>query len=154
MAWVYSTGATNESLNASTIVSIGEVTTAELKKYGIIPQLTPQLDSSTGIIELFRSKGISGEEILIPRSDIALNILPDGLRALGNNVHVITVYYTQPVRNLEKIDLSQIDIIVFTSPSGVKSFLKHYGEIPFHIKVITRGEQTQEAYERNSALYI
>ncbi len=152
--WVRSVGCETNNLNSNTIVSIGAVTTAELRKYGIEPQLEPELDSSRGIVELFRQKGITGEEILIPRSDIALNILPDGLRALGNNVHTITVYYTQPVRKIEKVDLSTIDIIVFTSPSGVKSFLKHYGEVPYHVKVVTRGEQTQEAYERNSALYI
>jgi uroporphyrinogen III methyltransferase/synthase len=134
-------------------VSIGAVTTAELQKYNITPQLHPEIDSSNGIIELFRSKGISGEEILIPRSDIALNVLPDGLRSLGNNVHTITVYYTQAVKKIQKIDLSNINIIVFTSPSGVKSFRKHYGEIPYHIKVVTRGEQTQEAYARHSAIY-
>lgn len=152
--WVRSVGCDADTLNSNIIVSIGTVTTAELRKYGIEPQLVPELDSSRGIIELFRQKGINGEEILIPRSDIALNILPDGLRSLGNNVHTITVYYTQPVRKIEKVELSKIDIIVFTSPSGVKSFLKHYGEVPYHIKVVTRGEQTQEAYERNSALYI
>lgn len=152
--WVRTVGCDSNTLNSNIIVSIGAVTTAELRKYGIEPQLVPELDSSRGIIELFRQKGITGEEILIPRSDIALNILPDGLRSLGNNVHTITVYYTQPVRKIEKVDLSKIDIIVFTSPSGVKSFLKHYGEVPYHIKVVTRGEQTQEAYERNSALYI
>ncbi len=154
MEWIRSVGCDTNSLNSNIIVSIGAVTTAELRKYGIEPQLVPELDSSRGIIELFRQKGITDEEILIPRSDIALNILPDGLRSLGNNVHTITVYYTQPVRKIEKVDLSKIDIIVFTSPSGVKSFLKHYGEVPYHIKVVTRGEQTQEAYERNSALYI
>lgn len=152
--WVRSVGCDTHTLNSNIVVSIGAVTTAELRKYGIEPQMEPELDSSRGIIELFKQKGITGEEILIPRSDIALNILPDGLRALGNNVHTITVYYTQPVKKIEKVDLSKIDIIVFTSPSGVKSFLNHYGEVPLHIKVVTRGEQTQEAYERNSALYI
>jgi uroporphyrinogen III methyltransferase/synthase len=154
MEWVQAIGCDTNLLKSNRIVSIGAVTTAELLKHGITPHLQPELDSSRGIIELFREKNINGEEILIPRSDIALNILPDGLRALGNNVHTITVYYTQPIKKIQKADLSQIDIIVFTSPSGVKSFLKHYGEVPFHIKVITRGEQTQEAYERNSALYI
>lgn len=154
MHWLSDVGSDAKALDSGFIVSIGAVTTAELQKHGITPHLTPVIDSSTGIIELFRSKGITGEEVLIPRSDIALNILPDGLRALGNNVHVITVYYTQPVTKLEKVDLKKYDILVFTSPSGVKSFLKHYGEVPYHIKVITRGEQTQEAYERNSALYI
>jgi uroporphyrinogen III methyltransferase/synthase len=154
MGWIKDVGCETNSLQNNIIVSIGNVTTAELQKHGIIPHLQPETDSSNGIIELFRSKGITGEEILIPRSDIALNILPDGLRSLGNNVHIITVYYTQPVKKIGKVDLANIDIIVFTSPSGVRSFLKHYGEIPLHIKVITRGEQTQEAYERNSALYI
>lgn len=154
MEWVKTIGCDTSSLSKNIIVSIGAVTSAELEKHGVTPHMQPDLDSSNGIIEMFRSKGITGEEVLIPRSDIALNILPDGLRALGNNVHIITVYYTQPVKKIEKVDLSKIDIIVFTSPSGVKSFLKHYGEIPYHIKVITRGEQTQEAYERNSALYI
>jgi uroporphyrinogen III methyltransferase / synthase len=154
MEWVNSIGCSANSLSSNTIVSIGAVTTTELLKHGITPNIQPELDSSHGIIELFRSQGITGEEILIPRSDIALNILPDGLRALGNNVHVITVYYTQAVKKIEKVDLTKIDIIVFTSPSGVKSFLKHYGEVPYHVQVVTRGEQTKEAYERNSALYI
>jgi uroporphyrinogen III methyltransferase/synthase len=152
--WVRSVGCDSNTLSNNIVVSIGAVTTAELRKYGIEPQLEPELDSSRGIVELFRQKGITGEEILIPRSDIALNVLPEGLRSLGNNVHTITVYYTQTVKKIQKVDLSKIDIIVFTSPSGVKSFLKHYGEVPYHIKVVTRGEQTQEAYERNSALYI
>lgn len=154
MEWIHAIGSDKSALDSSIIVSIGAVTTAELLKHGISPHLVPEQDSSRGIVELFRQNNINGEEILIPRSDIALNVLPDGLRSLGNNVHTITVYYTQTVKKIQKIDLSQIDIIVFTSPSGVKSFLKHYGEVPFHIKVITRGEQTQEAYERNSALYI
>lgn len=154
MEWVRAIGSDAGLLAKNIIVSIGTVTTAELHKHGIIPHLQPDLDSSESIIELFKSKGITNEEILIPRSDIAPNFLPDGLRALGNNVHVITVYYTQPVKKIEKVDLSNIDILVFTSPSGVKNFLKHYGEVPLHIKVITRGEQTKEAYERNSALYI
>lgn len=150
--WVRSLGCNVNSLNTNIIVSADNYTTEELQKYGINPHYA--LESPEKIIGFFKEKGITDEEILLPRSDISPNTIPDGLRSLGNNVHSITVYYTQPKNRIQKVELADIDIIVFTSAAGVRSFLKHYGEIPNHIKVITKDDQTQEAYRRNSALYI
>ncbi|HOK51947.1 MAG TPA: hypothetical protein PLF75_08640, partial [Bacteroidales bacterium] len=49
----------------------------------------------------------------------------------------------------QPVDLSEIDIIAFGSPSGVKNFKKIYKSIPAHIQVIAKGDVTKNAlYEQ------
>lgn len=152
MNWLYTTNSKYKTLSLNKIISIGQFTTTELEKHGI-RSLMPEQDSPNGIIKMFQNEKITNSNILIPRSDIALNVLPEGLRNLGNSVDIITVYHTRPVRKIEKIDLNKVNNIVFTSPSGVMNFLKLYGTVPSHVKVITRGEQTQNVYDNLSSRY-
>ncbi len=140
-------GYDTRNLNGIKICSIGKVTSMELTKYGINPDLQPQNDSSEGIINLFREKKIVNRNILIPRSDIALSILPDGLKSLGNSVQTINIYCNIKPINIKKIDIDKFDKIVFTSPSGVKNFFSIYDTIPGNVKIITRGIETQKTLD-------
>jgi uroporphyrinogen III methyltransferase/synthase len=71
-----------------------------------------------------------GRKILIPRSEAARDVLPDGLRELGARVDAVTAYrnVAAPV-DVEALraDLVSggIDVLTFASPSTVRRFLGH-----------------------------
>jgi len=130
-------------LSQTKILSIGAATSRELKKYGLIPDIQAEDESSAGIINLFMEYQISGKDILIPRSEIARNTLPHVLTKRGYNVSTLPVYQNIRPESYEKIDLNTIDIVVFSSPSGVKNFKEIYGDLPSHVHTISQGEITE-----------
>ncbi len=125
------------------VVSIGKTTSAELRQFGIKADLQPSNESSQGIVELFRSYNITNKRVLLPRSDKALGIIPEGLTALGNQLETLVIYSNRLPKHIEKLDIDKIDIVVFTSPSTVQNFVQVYGYIPSHVELVTRGEQTE-----------
>ena len=131
-------------LGACKVVSIGRTTSAMLQKQGIVPDLQPELESSTGIIELFRQSGFAPQKILIPRSDKALSVLPEGLRLLGHEVLTVVVYTNRLPKDTMPYDLGAIEVLVFTSPSTVTNFRQVYGDIPKHKKLYVQGEETEK----------
>lgn len=131
-----------EDVRKQKIISIGKITSQELKKYGIIPSLQPVDESSEGIIELVKKQEIKGAFILIPRSDMALQILPNGLKLLGNHVVTAIIYNNSIPENIVPVDLTNIDSIVFSSPSGVDNFLSIYGSVPQGKTFISKGKVT------------
>jgi uroporphyrinogen III methyltransferase/synthase len=136
-------GFDTRKLSTVKVVSIGRTTSEKLGKFGIIPDLQPNDESSEGIISMFRNKNIAPANILIPRSDSALPILPDGLRKLGHLVQTIIAYKNVLPDNFQKIDIERFDEIVFTSPTGVKNFFGQYGKLPENKRITTRGKVTQ-----------
>lgn len=122
------------------ITSIGTSTSAELSKYGIVPDLQSSSSSSFGLIELFKDHKISGQQVLIPRSDKALSLLPDGLKNIGNNVTLVTVYRNEAPEKVSTIVQGEFDYIVFNSPSGVENFFNTHQCQQFnHQKFIVQG---------------
>ena len=124
------------------IVSIGATTTATLREMGVAVTIhQPQKDDSYGVIDWFstQEKG----RVLIPRSNLALPIIPDGLRALGFDVTTVTAYINRMPANPIKVDLYDIDKIIFTSPSTIDNFVKLYGGIPKGKEIAARGAVTK-----------
>jgi len=125
------------------IISIGKSTTEKLSEYGISPDLQPRNESSNGILNLIKSEKIRKRKILIPRSEIAVNTLPIKLKEAGNDITTVTIYRNVLPERINKIDLSEVDTVVFTSPSCVRNFSKIYNKIPGHLKYISRGCETE-----------
>lgn len=123
------------------IFSIGETTSKELKKYGIIADHQAIVEDSEGVVEMFRKNEIEGK-ILIPRSDLALEIIPKGLRDIGLSAETVVTYRNVMPDSPQKVDLNSVDTIIFTSPSCIKNFIKIYGNIPTDKEVIVRGSTT------------
>ena len=120
-----------------------EITPAELLKYGILPDLQPLDESSEGLIELFQQNKLTGQQILIPRSEIALPVLPKGLEKSGNHVTTLTVYENVMPEKVPKVLSGTYDYIVFNSPSGVDNFFRFHNHQQFHDqKFIVRGNET------------
>ena len=125
------------------IVSIGATTTAALKDEGIVDVVQVEQEDSYGVIDYFRTMD-SHKRILIPRSNKALPIIPVGLRKLGFEVETLTVYNNVYPRNVRKVNIANIQRVVFTSPSTIDNFIFTYGELPPHIEYVTRGAITEE----------
>jgi len=136
-------GKDTRSLCRLKIASIGASTTKALNARGIFPDLEPTEDSSYGMLESFAK--LTGEKgrILIPRSEKALPIIPDGLTAQGWEVKSLIAYRNQMPENLKPLDLTQFAGIIFASPSCVDNFIKLYGELPAGKELITMGRVTE-----------
>ncbi|MBK5720644.1 uroporphyrinogen-III C-methyltransferase [Dysgonomonas sp. Marseille-P4677] len=134
-------GKDSRSLQHMKVFSIGNTTSNELLKYGIIADFKAQIEDSEGVVQLFKDNDIKGC-VLVPRSDLALEIIPRGLREIGLSVVSVIAYRnTKPIQP-EKVDLTLIDTLVFTSPSGVDNFLDVYGKIPLNRRIVVRGRTT------------
>jgi len=136
-------GKDTRSLYRLKIASIGASTTKALNARGIFPDLEPTEDSSYGMVESFGT--LSGEKgrILIPRSEKALAIIPNGLTAQGWEVKSLIAYRNRMPENLKPLDLTQFAGVIFASPSCVDNFIKLYGELPTGKELITMGRVTE-----------
>jgi uroporphyrinogen III methyltransferase / synthase len=136
-------GKDTRSLCRLKIASIGASTTKALNARGIFPDLEPAEDSSYGMLESFGK--LTGEKgrILIPRSEKALAIIPDGLIAQGWEVKSLIAYRNQMPENLKPLDLTQFAGVIFASPSCVDNFIKLYGALPEGKEFITMGRVTE-----------
>lgn len=130
-------------LSSLKVASIGQITTNELSLNGIIPDLQPENESSEGLVEKFMKLIKEKQNILLPRSDIALDIIPKGLEEGGHGVHPIVLYRNEMIKNAEPVDLGKIDLVSFSSPSCVDNFMSIYKTYPDSIHFIARGETTK-----------
>lgn len=111
---------------------IGPRTAQELRKHGLISDIVPDTFQAEGVIDALTPFGLKGKRILIPRAEVARDILPDTLRALGAEVTVPAVYRTvRPNRDVtwaeEMLRGKEISVITFTSSSTVRNFVDLFG---------------------------
>lgn len=144
--WVLSNG----GFDIENIVSIGAKTSEALRNAGVKNIKQTEKDDSYGVINWFsaQEKG----RVLIPRSNIALPIIPEGLKALGFEVETVTAYINRIPQNPIKVNLDKIDKIIFTSPSTVDNFVKLYGGIPDEKILETRGVVTEKRLKEKMTL--
>jgi uroporphyrinogen III methyltransferase/synthase len=136
------TGRDVRSLSGNKIASVGKNTSTELLKYGIVPDIQPEEESSEGLLKEFKKQPITGKNILIPSSNLAVPLLPEGLTDLGNKV-VTAVVYENTLPNQISIPLtSQYDAILFSSPSCVDNFIQLGQSFQSDKKFIVHGNQT------------
>ena len=139
----------NNNSQLPKIISVGSITTAALREWGMESFFESPTQSARGIIDFFRDKP-RGSRILLARSDKGLKALTDGLRQ--HEVTDLPVYSNRPDKDAVKQDLSQYDKILFSSPSGVEAFRDLYGitkdkELQFDGLIIAKGETTYEAIQ-------
>jgi len=114
------------------IAVIGTGTENAFKKIGIIPDLVPKENyTQEGLVEAFSQIKISGKNILLIRAKKAREVLLKGLKKLGANVEILSVYETViPEDSKEKLILALkegVDVVTFTSSSTVKNFFTLLG---------------------------
>lgn len=110
------------------VCAIGPRTASELEKYGIMPDMIPSEYQAEGLLATFATFDLRGQRVLIPRAEVAREILPDQLRRMGAEVDVVSVYRTvAPQSDIsrlkEELAAGSIDVVTFTSSSTVKNFV-------------------------------
>jgi uroporphyrinogen III methyltransferase/synthase len=114
------------------LCAIGPRTAQELGTYGLTADIVPAEFQAEGVIAALAHVGIRGSRILIPRAEVAREILPEQLEELGATVEVIPVYRTivpaVDVASLTKqFRDKRVAAVTFTSSSTVRNFVELLG---------------------------
>jgi uroporphyrinogen III methyltransferase/synthase len=119
------------------ICTVGASTAERVKRYGIRVDLVPEEYHAEALVEaLRRIDTLAGRRVLVPKGDIARDLLVDELRASGARVTEVVAYRTVLASTERDSDQDvyrmlldrQIDAVTFTSPSSVRNFVKLLGE--------------------------
>ena len=134
-------------LAGARLAAIGRATAAALRGRGLAADLVAASEHTGGLLEALRNAGpIAGERVLLPRSALADDALPDALHAAGAQVTAVTAYRNLPVPDPVRVDLTALDAALFTSPSTVAAFRSLYGEqVPGSLALWCRGPRTRAA---------
>lgn len=118
------------------ICTIGPSPASRLAKYGIRVDLTPAEFRTETLVEAMRTQApVQNARVLLPRSDIARELLGDELRAAGAHVAEVVAYRTVLASGEREGDHDvyrmlldrQIDAVTFTSASTVRNFVEILG---------------------------
>ena len=111
------------------LAAIGPASAARLRQYGLRVATVPNEYRAEALIEALGGRTIVGARILIPRAQVAREILPQLLRQRGaKEVVVAPAYKTVIPRHADIERIRQlvraraIDLITFTSSSTVRNF--------------------------------
>ena len=111
---------------------IGSRTAQELERFGVRADLVPTEYQAEGLLAALSQQEIRTSRILIPRAEVARELLPDELRANGAHVDVVHVYRTEtPDMNAadwwQELRDHRLDVVTFTSSSTVRNFVAMLG---------------------------
>jgi uroporphyrinogen III methyltransferase/synthase len=116
-------------LGGAKVCAIGPATAEALERYSILPDLVPAEFRAEAIVKAFEERGLLGARILVPRAEVARELLPEELQKRGATVEVVPAYRTvKDAQNRELLTQllrdRKIDLVTFTSSSTVSSFLE------------------------------
>lgn len=119
------------------ICAIGPSTAGRLETRGIRVDLVPPEYRAEAVLEALKGRtDVKGLRFLLPRADLAREVLPNELRAAGADVTEVTAYRTVLAESGGEPDVyrmlldRQVDAIMFTSASTVRNFVKIIGPEP------------------------
>jgi uroporphyrinogen III methyltransferase/synthase len=132
MERLHSAGKDARALANIRLCAIGPRTAQELETHGLTADIVPAEFQAEGIIAALADVGIRGNRILIPRAEVAREILPEQLRELGAVVDVIPVYRTiAPAVDVASLTQQfhdrRMEVVTFTSSSTVRNFVEVFG---------------------------
>ncbi len=144
-------GLDTRSIGTVKVAAIGQTTAEKLKTFGVLVDMQPNLESSTGLLDEFKKVSVKGKRILLVRPKIGSSMLLDGLADADATIEAVVVYRNIEIEP-EETDFDFIDQILFTSGSTIRAFLKLYGSVPDGVKVYCLGQPTlNEAKKHNIA---
>lgn len=139
-------------LKDAKIAAIGTSTAARLRVLGIIADLVPKVETSKGLLNALSKVSLKGKTIFLPHSDISDKGLAKELKDFGAKVIGSIAYRNIVPENFPDFDLDTFDEIIFTSPSGVRNFVKRYGKPPKKAAIKCIGRVTLEQAKKLSLL--
>lgn len=140
------------SLGAAKICAIGPKTREALEDKGLVVAAMPEKFVAESVIDCLKPLLSPGEKILLPRSDLARQVLVETLRDMGMVVDEVIAYRTKTVDRFdeeirEKLAAHAISIVTFTSSSTVKNFMALIGDTALleGVKLASIGPVTTKA---------
>ncbi len=125
---LFKSGRDLRALGRCALAAVGSSTAQALKDMNLKPDLVPDDFRAEGLLDAFERTGVAGRRILIPRAKKAREILPDGLKKMGAQVHVVPAYETKMPEvspdALESLEEDIPDVVTFTSSSTVKNLFR------------------------------
>jgi uroporphyrinogen III methyltransferase / synthase len=118
------------------LCAIGPATASRLASHGIRVELEPPESRAEAIVQALRETGdLKGKRFLLPRADIAREVLAEELRKAGAVVTDVTAYRTVLAEIEREGDPDiyrmlldkRIDVVTFTSASTVRNFVQIFG---------------------------
>ena len=117
------------------LCAVGAATAEALTGHGLRVDLVPDEYRAEGVIRALRRQGdLTGVRVLLPRANLARELLPTALRKAGAEVTAVTAYRTVPADlDPEGPDIrrmlreSRVDVVTFTSGSSVRNFVRAVG---------------------------
>lgn len=111
------------------VSAIGPGTAARLEQAGIKPDIVAAEFRAEGLVEALKEEDLVGASVLLPRAEVARDVLPEELRKRGARVDVVTAYRT--VKSKEEagrvkrlLKEKKIQIVTFTSSSTVTNLVE------------------------------
>lgn len=110
------------------VICVGPKTAEAALAAGLPVHQTPaqRFDAEAMLEVVLRECPVSGQRILLPRSERARDVLPEGLRRAGALVDAVTVYRNVPAQpdgaSLRAALAEGLDVLTFASPSTVQHF--------------------------------
>jgi uroporphyrinogen III methyltransferase / synthase len=118
------------------LCAVGPATAERLARFGVRADLQPVEYRSEAIVPALAESGkLAGQRFLLPKADIAREVIADELRKAGADVTEVTAYRTVLAEIEREGDPDiyrmlldgRIDVVTFTSASTVRNFVKVFG---------------------------
>jgi len=124
------------ALGTARLCAVGPATAARLAQYHLRVDLVPETFHAEGAFAALEREGpLAGRRVLLPKGDIARDVLADHLRNAGADVTEVVAYRTVARAALpEDPDIYRmlldgtLDCVTFTSGSAVRTFVQLVGE--------------------------
>ncbi|HSA86478.1 MAG TPA: uroporphyrinogen-III C-methyltransferase [Nitrospira sp.] len=134
MTRIYTNGLDARCLAGRRLCCIGPRTAQELEKFGVRADVVPTEYQAEGVLAELNRQDLGKTRILIPRAEVARELLPKELRAAGAHVDVVAVYRTLTAEQdtggwRQELMNQRIHVVTFTSPSTVHNFVTMVGGI-------------------------
>lgn len=128
--------------------AIGPATAEALARHGVRADLVPGEFVGEAVVgALAAATELNGARILLPRAEVARDVIPAGLRARGAEVVEVAAYRT--VRDgagadeaRRRLEAGEVDFVTFTASSTVRSFAELVGTAAGRAKVASIGPVT------------
>ncbi len=126
---LFGLGFDSRSLADVHVACIGTGTAERLSAYGISADLVPRIFTSEGLAQEFNARrdSLGAARVLFPCSDIARDVVPERLEAMGAQLRRITVYSAhRPDYSAERLESSLDpipDVVTLTSSSTASNLV-------------------------------
>src|SRR5947208_661432 len=121
------------ALGRARFAAIGPKTAEALAGQGFKADVVPDEYQAEGVLEAFKKEDVKGVRILIPRAEVARDLLPEELRARGADVTVAVAYRTvRPEADgkalKEQLRRREVGVVTFTSSSSVRNYVELFAD--------------------------